>query len=519
VASPWFGLNVDIGSLRTGDPYEEVATLAPYASTWQVKELVYRKGVAEKTDVKAIVRIMRDAGYSGYAPLETLGPRVTRARRCASSSRSSRRRSLSRRSTARSLASAPGGGAMHEEPLHKEAVLGLLDETIRTLERDDVALRVSACEALGIGSSEWAACRDQVVAELQEAEEWAAREDAIEAHVDEAPPTDTDHGPEYLPSNQTLALFQSAMDEEIERGARRLHGRDPRWLTTVVHRLRTRFTGKVPFVEHAALTDFRAELPERCRVVLVSDWGTGNHHSAAVAQRIRATDPDHVVHLGDIYYSGTPREVQRNFFDVWRAHGPSRARYWALNANHDMYCGGSGTSSTCCQRSASPRATSPRQRALAIRGARHGVRRSQPHAAAGGVARCTARRPARSVLLTHHHLVSPFRKPGYRLGGWLRPFMTAGRIDAWFWGHDHYLIEFGDMHGVKCRCIGHGGVPHRVPPTRYRYDVDVRRIERRAAPGDPAHGISGFALLTFEGPALHIAYVDEAGGTSWEERW
>jgi len=34
----WFGLNVDIGSLRTGDPYEEIARLAPHACTWQVKE-------------------------------------------------------------------------------------------------------------------------------------------------------------------------------------------------------------------------------------------------------------------------------------------------------------------------------------------------------------------------------------------------------------------------------------------------------------------------------------------------
>jgi sugar phosphate isomerase/epimerase len=73
VPSPWFGLNVDIGSLRAGDPYGEVAKLAPHASTWQVKELVYRNGVPEKTDLRAIVRIMRDAGYSGYAPLETLG--------------------------------------------------------------------------------------------------------------------------------------------------------------------------------------------------------------------------------------------------------------------------------------------------------------------------------------------------------------------------------------------------------------------------------------------------------------
>jgi hypothetical protein len=409
---------------------------------------------------------------------------------------------------------------MEGAPLDKHTVLGLLDETIRTLERDDQALRVSACDALGIGSKEWAACRDEIVAELQEAEEWAAREDAIEAHVDEAPPTDTGHGPEYLPSNQTLALFQSAMDEEIERGARRLHGRDPRWLTTVVHRLRTRFTGKAPFVEHEALTDFRTELPERCRVALVSDWGTGNHHSAAVAQRIRAADPDHVVHLGDIYYSGTPREVQRNFFDVWQAHGPARARYWALNANHDMYCGGVGYFQHLLPAIGQPasyfRLGNAHWRLLALDTAYVGHNLTRPQvewldAQLDGT--------ARRVLLTHHHLVSPFRKPGYRLGDWLRPFMTDGRVDAWFWGHDHYLIEFGDRHGVKCRCIGHGGVPHRVPPTRYSYEVDVRRIERRPAPGDPTHGISGFALLTFDGPGLHIAYVDEAGGTSWEERW
>lgn len=80
VGSEWFGLNVDIGSLRTGDPYEEVAVLAPFASTWQVKELVYRRGQPEPTDVSRIVRIMREAGYSGYAPVETLGAGDPRAK-------------------------------------------------------------------------------------------------------------------------------------------------------------------------------------------------------------------------------------------------------------------------------------------------------------------------------------------------------------------------------------------------------------------------------------------------------
>lgn len=75
IPSPWFGLNVDIGSLRTtGDPYRAVARLAPHAYTWQVKELVYRNNVEERVDLRQVVRILRDVGYRGYVPIETLGP-------------------------------------------------------------------------------------------------------------------------------------------------------------------------------------------------------------------------------------------------------------------------------------------------------------------------------------------------------------------------------------------------------------------------------------------------------------
>ena len=73
VGSEWFGLNVDVGSLRTGDPYEEIARLAPFAATWQLKELVHRGGREERTDVRRVVRILREAGYRGYVPIETLG--------------------------------------------------------------------------------------------------------------------------------------------------------------------------------------------------------------------------------------------------------------------------------------------------------------------------------------------------------------------------------------------------------------------------------------------------------------
>ena len=75
VGSEWFGLNVDIGSLRmAADPYAEIAALAPYAATWQIKQSVYRREVEEKTDLRRLAAIVRASGYRGYLPLETLGP-------------------------------------------------------------------------------------------------------------------------------------------------------------------------------------------------------------------------------------------------------------------------------------------------------------------------------------------------------------------------------------------------------------------------------------------------------------
>lgn len=75
VPSPWFGLNVDIGSLRTSDdPYAEIARLAPHAYTWQVKEMVYRRDKEERVDLAQVARILEEARYRGYVPIETLGP-------------------------------------------------------------------------------------------------------------------------------------------------------------------------------------------------------------------------------------------------------------------------------------------------------------------------------------------------------------------------------------------------------------------------------------------------------------
>ena len=77
VNSPWCGAIVDTGYFKATDPYAEMAKAAPYAVNWQIKqspEGVENEAVAP-TDLKRLMKIIRDSGYRGYLPIETLSPR------------------------------------------------------------------------------------------------------------------------------------------------------------------------------------------------------------------------------------------------------------------------------------------------------------------------------------------------------------------------------------------------------------------------------------------------------------
>jgi len=72
VDSHWFGLILDIGSLRTGNTYEEIEKLAPYANYWFVKEYVYPDGNKTPVDMRKIATIIKNQGYRGYISFESL---------------------------------------------------------------------------------------------------------------------------------------------------------------------------------------------------------------------------------------------------------------------------------------------------------------------------------------------------------------------------------------------------------------------------------------------------------------
>lgn len=73
IDSPWMGLLLDTGNFLE-DPYDKLATVAPYADFIQAKTY-YGGGVWYSLDLdyKRIFRILKEAGFQGYVSLEFEG--------------------------------------------------------------------------------------------------------------------------------------------------------------------------------------------------------------------------------------------------------------------------------------------------------------------------------------------------------------------------------------------------------------------------------------------------------------
>jgi len=68
----WCGALVDTGKYLSADPYADIALMVPYAVNWQIKETLGSSTDSPNTDFKRLVRIIRDGGYRGHIPIETL---------------------------------------------------------------------------------------------------------------------------------------------------------------------------------------------------------------------------------------------------------------------------------------------------------------------------------------------------------------------------------------------------------------------------------------------------------------
>jgi sugar phosphate isomerase/epimerase len=70
VDSDWFGVNWDSGNVEGPDPYGELAKLAPYAVTAQIKTHIGRNGGREPADLARVLDTLRKVDYRGWVALE-----------------------------------------------------------------------------------------------------------------------------------------------------------------------------------------------------------------------------------------------------------------------------------------------------------------------------------------------------------------------------------------------------------------------------------------------------------------
>ena len=68
----WCAALVDTGKYLTDDPYADIALMAPGAVNWQIKETLHSTMTSPRVEMKRLLTIIRQSGYRGYLPIETL---------------------------------------------------------------------------------------------------------------------------------------------------------------------------------------------------------------------------------------------------------------------------------------------------------------------------------------------------------------------------------------------------------------------------------------------------------------
>jgi hypothetical protein len=213
-------------------------------------------------------------------------------------------------------------------------------------------------------------------------------------------------------------------------------------------------------------------LPAKGRVLIIGDWGTHMpDNRALLKQALKTFTPDAIIHLGDVYYSGTVEEFENNVLDVMNQtvadlHLAKRPPFFAIPGNHDYYSGGGGFYGTMakinkgidgCEQTASYfclRTVDDRWQFLGMdtgHGDRDPVDAHPPTLQDSEVLwhhDKLDRFAGSTVLLSHHQLISAKEKLNTSAHAFLNQNLYRlfgnylDRVAAWYWGHEHNFLIF-----------------------------------------------------------------------------
>ena len=300
--------------------------------------------------------------------------------------------------------------------------------------------------------------------------------------------------------------------------------------------------GVIPYVQWLKLGDYvydkKADgselLPSNGKIGIIGDWGTGQERANQVLAKLAGKNPDVVVHLGDIYYSGVDHEAQGFFFDNWckvlglkpdanRRVTAARPRTFSIPGNHDMYSGGAPyyvmiqqlghSSSYFCLRNQNWQFI-----AMDTGYNDHGVF-DQNHfttlrdTEVQWVLDKIQNNPSklRTVLLSHHQPFSA--NDSFQNGGpvntafldQLQPALSS--VDLWLWGHEHDMVIFKSYQDVqRGRCVGHGAYPvGRSELADKPGHAEVPLEDVKLTKGSAFYD-NGYALIELNGATATVKY-------------
>jgi len=382
---------------------------------------------------------------------------------------------------------------------------------------------------------------------------------ALDESVSDKVRTCAEHGLRFL---EAVARGDQAAADQAQQDLK-FSECDAQWISTLDAYVKyfgpTGGLRPIPYVRAGTIGNQVIDMKPGARVALIGDWGTGSASAVKLLQAVKQQNPDIVIHLGDIYYSGTDTECDTYFLQIVNDvldRGRTRIPVFTLAGNHDMYSGGSGYYPLLAKLNDPPqrqaasffclRASDASWQFL---GMDTGLHDHDPfhvsdvltflekdeedwHDArigefSGG-----------TILLSHHQLFSAFSQIGPKdakgssspcnpllLASFNRFRATAaGRLAAWFWGHEHNLCIYEPYANLDFgRCIGHGAIPVFTSDNPYKAipNMDdppklVAGTELKFAGDTYAHG---YAMIALDGAKAAIHYFQETDYTQpmWSE--
>lgn len=277
------------------------------------------------------------------------------------------------------------------------------------------------------------------------------------------------------------------------------------------------------------------------RIAIIGDWGTGNWNdngrtcpAVDIINQVKAINPTHVIHLGDVYYAGTdyrppPGEEQANFLNLW--WGPNApATSFTLNSNHEMYGDGSGYFDVALKPGGPFQHQSQTSFFVLTLGdwvilGLDSALCSESMYMDGRLGNNTNMDQInflrklnlsgkRVIVLTHHNGTDFTSTTRNQLWKDLNYALNGRSPDFWYWGHVHNGVAYNNKSAAGstfARCTGHAAIPFgnawSLEDTAVKPKIDYYADTK--SPAGPARVLNGFTVLELSQNMLLEVFLEQ----------